>query len=133
MGTGMGIDKRIGVPIIALIVLVLYFSCDARRGGFPQCPFHRITGLYCPGCGSQRALSALLHGDIIEAFHDNILMVLFLPLLLYSAWMNLRYAGIQKMRLWYDPVFVKIVLMTVICFSLFRNIPFYPFSMLAPL
>jgi hypothetical protein len=77
-------------------------------------------------------LSALLHGNVEEAFHLNILMVLFLPFLLYAAFINLRYAGVQKMKLWYDPVFVKLVLIMVISFWIFRNIPFYPFSILAP-
>lgn len=34
----------------------------------PPCIFHSVTGLYCPGCGGTRAVSALLHGHIITAF-----------------------------------------------------------------
>jgi hypothetical protein len=116
-----------------LALLLIYFFFDARKGGFPECPFHLLTGWFCPGCGSQRALSSLLHGNVLDAMHNNILMVVFLPLFLYSAFVNLRYAGTRKMKLWYDPFFVKIVLVTVICFWMIRNIPHYPFSILAPL
>lgn len=35
------------------------------------CPFYEITGLYCPGCGGTRSLTALLHGDVLLAFHEN--------------------------------------------------------------
>ena len=35
------------------------------------CPFHVITGLECPLCGSQRMFWALLHGQWAEAFWLN--------------------------------------------------------------
>jgi hypothetical protein len=107
----------------ALALLLIYFFFDARKGGFPECPFHLFTGWFCPGCGSQRSLSSLLHGNVVEAMHNNILMVLFLPLLLYSAFIHLRYAGARRMKLWYDPFFVKIVLAAVVCFWILKNIP----------
>lgn len=37
------------------------------------CLFHTITGLSCPGCGSTRAVLALLRLDIREAFCYNLL------------------------------------------------------------
>jgi hypothetical protein len=33
----------------------------------PKCPFKMITGFSCPGCGIQRALYAIMHGNIKEA------------------------------------------------------------------
>ena len=33
----------------------------------PACPFLSLTGLLCPGCGSARALHALLHGELAAA------------------------------------------------------------------
>jgi hypothetical protein len=47
---------------------------------YPVCPIFRLTGLLCPGCGSTRALAALLHGQVREAIHWNALFVLLLPL-----------------------------------------------------
>ena len=124
---------RILFAFAILLAAFLYFLFDARKGGFPSCPFYAITGWHCPGCGSQRALSALLHGSIFEALRYNILMIIFLPLLLYTACVNFRHAGAQKVKLWYSPLFVKIVLAVVVGFWIFRNIPMFPFSMLAPL
>lgn len=45
------------------------------------CPFHAITGLRCPGCGSQRALHALLHGDLSTTFKMNALWILAIPVM----------------------------------------------------
>ena len=33
------------------------------------CPFKRLTGFDCPGCGFQRSFIALLQGDIGQSFH----------------------------------------------------------------
>lgn len=35
------------------------------------CPFHALTGLYCPGCGGTRAFYAFIHGHFIQSFCLN--------------------------------------------------------------
>lgn len=42
------------------------------------CPIKMLTGLECPGCGIQRAFTALLRGDLAESFR---LFPALLPLL----------------------------------------------------
>jgi hypothetical protein len=42
---------------------------------YPQCPIHTYLHLQCPGCGSTRALAALLHGRLTEAVHLNALLI----------------------------------------------------------
>jgi hypothetical protein len=34
-----------------------------------SCPFKKITGIDCPGCGFQRSVIALLKGNWRESFH----------------------------------------------------------------
>lgn len=46
---------------------------------YPQCPIHHYFGILCPGCGTTRALAALLNGRIAEAMHFNPLTTLLLP------------------------------------------------------
>lgn len=118
-----------------LISTPLYFFADARHSGFfPRCPFFMITGFLCPGCGSQRSVSSLLHGDIKQALHFNVLLVASLPFLLYSSAvgvMNVFRTKIVIQKIFYSPVFVKIVFAVVMLFWVLRNIPVYPFTILS--
>jgi hypothetical protein len=60
---------------IALVALV-----DPHTGGrYPTCPFHAVTGLWCPGCGGLRAVHDLTHGHLTLALHENVLVVLLGP------------------------------------------------------
>ncbi|MBK9015906.1 MAG: DUF2752 domain-containing protein [Saprospiraceae bacterium] len=62
--------------------MVGYFLFDpASSSFFPKCPFSRPR-LKCPGCGSQRAIHALLHLQVGRAFSENPLMVISIPYLL---------------------------------------------------
>jgi len=64
---------------------LLYCFPPERYGFYPTCPVYRYLHLYCPGCGSTRALSALLHGRFLEAIHYNPLFVALVPVLLFFA------------------------------------------------
>ena len=33
------------------------------------CPFKKLTGIDCPGCGFQRSLLALIKGNLMESLH----------------------------------------------------------------
>lgn len=133
MHTAISAKKTILTSAAVVAIALLFFFVDARTHAFPKCPFYSVFHLHCPGCGSQRALSALLHGNVFFALHENALMLLFLPLLLYSALINMRSNGKQKALIFYNLFFVRFVLIAVILFWLLRNIPVYPFSMLAPI
>jgi len=54
----------------APIILLRVFD-PATSGIFPPCPIRYLTGLYCPGCGSLRAMHALLHGELARAWAMN--------------------------------------------------------------
>lgn len=73
--------------VIAAVVIaagVFYFRFDPMTTSFaPQCIFHRLTGLQCAGCGSQRMIHAMLHGNFQEAFRANALAMVSLPVLAF--------------------------------------------------
>ena len=55
---------------------------------FPLCPFRLLTGLNCPGCGALRMTHDVLHGDLVAAINDNVLLLVGIPLL--AGWVLLR-------------------------------------------
>ena len=66
----------LGATVAVALLLGIYFYFDPGDNGlFPKCPFLSLTGLQCPGCGSQRAVHALLHGNISSAWHYNAMLV----------------------------------------------------------
>lgn len=57
---------------------VLAETIQAAGQGYFPCLFRTFTGLYCPGCGGTRAVSALLHGHVLQSFYYH-------PLVPYAA------------------------------------------------
>ena len=127
--------KLVFVPgsiCVALFVLLIFNP--ASSGIFPPCPFHRLTGLYCPGCGSLRAVHQLLHGNLSSAFRLNPLLVLFLILLAF--WFT--FCGVLAVRKRPLPMGtipsygIWLILLIIVLFWILRNITHHPFAMLAP-
>ena len=120
------------IGIVFLVVIYKYFN--PNQYFFPKCPVHFLTGLYCPGCGSQRSLHAFLNFQILEAFSRNLLVGVLIMASIFEILFYLL--KIEKLR---PTNFLKtnryvsiIVLYLVVLFTILRNIPFYPFNILAP-
>ena len=127
----------LGLALLALAGLagaVVLWNVDPTQAGspLPPCPSEWLTGLYCPGCGTTRALHALLHLDLAGALAMNPLLVLSLPFValllanqffaLPGAWRTAA-GHIGDARPW------AVVLIT---YAVARNLPWEPFSWLAP-
>ncbi|MGB7786560.1 MAG: DUF2752 domain-containing protein [Salinimicrobium sp.] len=92
---------------------------------FPACPFHSITGLLCPGCGSQRALHHLLNFEIGAAFHQNQLLLIAFPYVAAGYAFEMLPLSEKSMR-WRNFFFgrkaIIFVLLLVISFWILRNL-----------
>ena len=80
----LAIIAGIGVAL----ALIYYFMDPATSPYAPKCIFRVVTGYECPGCGSQRFIHAILHGDIPAAASANFLLLPLLPYLLFWIWIE---------------------------------------------
>ena len=114
------------LALAAFVCMVLLIAPPGspRAKWLPKCMVYQNTGLYCPGCGCTRALSALLHGDLKASLHNNLLLF---PLLALIAVLIVK-PEISLKR----PVAITIVAV-VLLFTILRNSPVAPFTYLAPI
>jgi hypothetical protein len=117
----------------AAIILLRVFDPATSRI-FPPCPIRYLTGLYCPGCGSLRAMHALLHGELARAWAMNPLMIVMLPFVTYglvsAALLELRGKGLPEAML--PAKWIRAFCLVVVLYAVARNLPLYPFDLLAP-
>lgn len=74
------IGFTIAPPAILILAIKLLLRFPQEQFAFyPQCPIHLYLHLDCPGCGTTRALTALLRGHLLQALHFNALTTLLLP------------------------------------------------------
>jgi hypothetical protein len=85
-------------------------------GWLPKCPIHALTGLLCPGCGIQRAASALLHGDLSSAVQYNQL-IFALPLFFGAAILS----DVKKWN-WLRSATIVAAVLTMVLFTILRNV-----------
>jgi hypothetical protein len=132
---GKPVTVALAVIILAAAAAGLFYLAavdPARSSLLPPCLFHEFTGLYCAGCGISRALHLLLNGRIGAGFRMNPLAILSLPLLL--GWLllafvrHLRGKPLPRVPSWLPWVAIAVVIL----YTVARNLPWEPFSWLAP-
>ncbi|MBA3634164.1 MAG: DUF2752 domain-containing protein [Acidobacteria bacterium] len=109
-----------------------YFN-PTNAGFFPVCPLHATTGLNCPGCGLTRGFHALFHGDVLGALHFNALLPVYLFVGIYF-FVSLSLVVVRGRGLSFSifkPHLLWGFLVVLIVFGVVRNLPFYPFTILA--
>lgn len=81
--------KTILAIAAAAALAAVYFAVDpAAERWMPVCVLRQATGVSCPGCGTQRAVHALLHGDIAAAWRFNALFVVMIPVVAFLVWVE---------------------------------------------
>jgi len=97
-------------------------------GTFIPCPFRSLTGWWCPGCGMTRATHHLLRGNVMQALHFNLFVVVILAALsaTWLVWL-LSAAGRSVNITRWVPVPVQIAAGTLLVgFAIVRNLPGVP-------
>jgi hypothetical protein len=122
------------VSAVAAGFVMLRVFDPATSGVFPPCPVRYLTGWYCPGCGSLRALHQLLMGNLRAAWAMNPLTVLLLPFLTYGlvshALYEIRGRGLPQPFL--RETWIHALGAAILLFGIVRNLPLHPFDLLVP-
>ena len=114
-------------------LVLLKFVNPTATNLLPQCPLHAMTGWNCPGCGATRGMHALLNGDILTALHFNSMLVIIVPALIYVLLLmfSVGFRGRTLTLPRQSPLYVWAILILMLGFGIVRNLPFYPFNLLA--
>jgi Protein of unknown function (DUF2752) len=118
----------IGMAIAMLLggLAIVYRFPPSNYSFYPRCPIYLTTHWLCPGCGSTRALHALLHFDVQSAFHYNALFTLLFPFaflwLGFICYRALRYD--QFPNLAFPRSVAACLIVTVVLFTVARNTMF---------
>lgn len=124
------------LPLAAMMLFGIYllrtYDPNAAENPFLPCIFKAMTGLDCPGCGLTRAMHALVHFDLYRAFRMNAFFIVSVPLVTLLMWRLYRplpavlEAAIKPLANPWPWV------VAVPMFAVLRNLPWYPFYLLAP-
>ena len=130
-------DRLAASAVVALAaggLSVVYLLDPSSSDLYPPCPFLALTGFYCPGCGTLRALHQLTLGHPVAALDLNPLMVLLLPFVAYflASHAMLAVTGRPLRKFFVRPELIWALLGVVLVYWLLRNIPAYPLTLLAP-
>jgi len=110
--------------LLSGLFLYIYATTNPESSRlFPKCIFLQLTGLRCPGCGSQRVVHSLLNGDIAAAFRYNAFLVLIIPyvsVLAFATFFKNRVPGLYN-ALCHPAVIVAILVLTILWW-IFRNV-----------
>jgi hypothetical protein len=125
------VAAAVGAPAAAA---VLYFADPTENASYPRCTLFALTGIHCPFCGATRCGHALLNGDLLQALAWNPIAVVVLPLgtlwLFWAAWRVVRRRPLPSAN---PPTWsIRWITVGLLVFWLLRNLPFYPFELLAP-
>ena len=93
--------KKVIIILIAILGIgIFYFANPENSKWFPKCWFYQLTGLQCPGCGTQRAIHQLAHLNIVAAFKYNPFLFISAPYLIALVNFQWLYKGnkMQKFR-----------------------------------
>lgn len=124
--------KKIDMNIIifTFVILVVYGLLFIVTGYGIPCPIHKLTGLYCPGCGISRMLLSLVRFDLYQSFRYNPLAFIYLVLFGIYTLVNLFYYIKNKSIIKLNNYVYIFILISLIAFGILRNIS--EFSYLIP-
>lgn len=107
---------------VAAVGVLMFVVDPVQASWFPQCPSRLLTGYLCPGCGSSRAMHALVHGHIAAAWHYNAALLFALPLMALLVAGKVAGPTSRLRRIMQHPAVPIVVTVSVIVWTVVRNL-----------
>ena len=87
------------------------------------CPSYTLLHIYCPGCGSTRAVGALMHGDVLLSLRQNpAIVVMLLLAALYYLEFALKVWGVRfRIPPLHNWKFIAALLVLWVAYAVVRN------------
>jgi|SRR5690606_14574718 len=107
-------------------IYIYYFYNPAEYYWFPKCPVKVYAHIDCPGCGSQRAIHSLLHGDFRAAFKHNMLVIPAIPyVVLGFGFQSIKEPTRTQLywrKLLYGESAIKVIAVLIFVYFILRNL-----------
>lgn len=121
--TALTVSGAVAATVALALLIAYYYTHDPASAPAPKCIFKMVTGWDCPGCGSQRAFHAILHGNIAAAWHFN-------PFVFFAVPGAAFYITVEAMRkrlprlhsAAINPFIIAAITLAAILYTVLRNI-----------
>ena len=121
--------------VIGMMYAFLWLT-EVLKSDFTACGVRKFTGFHCPGCGGTRCAQSIASGNWLQAMgYNTLLMSGFIIFMVLSAYLIVRMTLLGKPAPKMPnikPRWIWFGVAAVVVFSIARNIPAYPFTLLAP-
>ena len=110
------------VLVLGLVLVTLYYALEPSSGSLPSCLLLRLTSFRCPGCGTQRAVHALLHGNFAQGIAYNYSLLFTIPVLsLYIG--DVLWGGkMPRLRAFlHHPIVILLLVLILLAWWILRN------------
>ena len=107
--------------VFAICALIAWFVL--RYVTLWPCPSYTLLHIYCPGCGSTRAVGALMHGDVLLSLRQNpAIVVMLLLAALYYLEFALKVWGVRfRIPPLHNWKFIAALLVLWVAYAVVRN------------
>jgi hypothetical protein len=115
------------IGVLSAATLALHLRDPHQQGSWGFCPFHALTGLWCPGCGGLRAVNDLTDGHLRAALSSNIVVTLAIPLAVVALllWVRRAWTGKESQPDWQRAQrWTYALVALLVAFTVVRNLAF---------
>lgn len=101
--------------LILIIAIIIYYVFYKLFGLAIPCMFHKITDLYCPGCGVTRMIFSVIKLDFYQAFRYN-------PLVFTLGIIYILYKIISiKHKILFPKYTIYVLVVIMLAYGILRN------------